>query len=100
MAGSARRSPALIGPSGAEGRNAENCGGRRSPACLRRQRAWQQLTRPSTTRGTHMPSLSQKLSEFARSPKGQQLADKAKAAAQDPKNREKIDRVRVRLLEK
>jgi hypothetical protein len=47
-----------------------------------------------------MPSLSQKLSEFARSPKGQQLADKAKAAAQDPKNREKIDRLRARFSKK
>jgi hypothetical protein len=47
-----------------------------------------------------MASLTQKLSDFARSPKGRQLADKAKAAASKPENRAKIEQLRARFSKK
>jgi hypothetical protein len=45
-------------------------------------------------------SLTSKLAAFARSPKGQQLADQAKRAAAKPENRRKIDDLRARLTKK
>jgi hypothetical protein len=47
-----------------------------------------------------MASLTQKLSEFARSPKGRELAEKAKAAANKPENRAKIEQLRARFAKK
>lgn len=43
-----------------------------------------------------MASLFSKVGEFARGPQGRALAEKAKRAAQDPKNREKIDQLRAK----
>lgn len=39
-------------------------------------------------------SLFSKVTRFASSPQGRALVDKAKQAAQDPKNREKIEQIR------
>jgi hypothetical protein len=47
-----------------------------------------------------MPGFTQKLSEFARSPKGRELADKAKAVASKPENRAKIEQLRERFAKK
>jgi hypothetical protein len=45
-------------------------------------------------------SLFSKLSRFARSPQGRQLADKARRAAKDPKNRARIEQARTRLAKR
>ena len=47
-----------------------------------------------------MASLFSKVSEFARSPKGRELAEKAKQAAKDPENRRKIEQLRGRIGKK
>jgi hypothetical protein len=44
-----------------------------------------------------MASLSQKLSELARSPQAQRALDKAKEAAAKPENKAKIEQLRNRL---
>ena len=44
-----------------------------------------------------MAGLFDTVSKFARSPQGRKLADSAKRAAGDPKNRAKIDQLRGRL---
>lgn len=45
-------------------------------------------------------SLTDKISQFARSPKGRELLDKAQHAASKPENRAKIEQVRAKLLKK
>lgn len=47
-----------------------------------------------------MASLMRRLTDFARSPQGRALAEKAKQAAQDPQNRKRIDDLRQRLPRK
>jgi hypothetical protein len=44
-----------------------------------------------------MASIKDRLMEFARSPKGRQLADQAKQQLQKPENRKRIDQLRSRL---
>ena len=44
------------------------------------------------------PSLLSKVAQFARSPRGRQLADQAVRAARDPKTRRQIEQVRARLV--
>ena len=44
-----------------------------------------------------MPSMMNKLTQFARSPQGRRLADKAKRFASDPKNRQKIEGYRKKF---
>jgi hypothetical protein len=45
-------------------------------------------------------SLLRKLGEFAKSPEGRRLADQAKRYASDPKNKQKIDELRERVMKK
>ncbi len=45
-----------------------------------------------------MPSLFSKISDFAKSKEGRELADKAVAAAKDPKNRKQIEDVGRKLM--
>jgi hypothetical protein len=45
-----------------------------------------------------MPSLFSKISEFAKSKQGRELADKAVAAAKDPKTRKQIEDVGRKLM--
>lgn len=45
-------------------------------------------------------SLTDKISQFARSPKGRQLVDKAQQAANKPENRAKIEQMRAKLMKK
>jgi hypothetical protein len=47
-----------------------------------------------------MASFTQKIADFARGPKGRELAEKAKAVANKPENRAKIDQLRARLTRK
>lgn len=47
-----------------------------------------------------MASLVRRLSDFARSPQGRQLAEKAKQAAQDPQNKRRLEELRQRLARK
>jgi hypothetical protein len=47
-----------------------------------------------------MGSLMKKLSDFARSPRGRELIEKGKKAAQDPENQRKIRELRARLNKK
>lgn len=47
-----------------------------------------------------MASLTNKLAELARSPKGRELADKAKQYADKPENRRKVEQLRERLSRK
>jgi hypothetical protein len=47
-----------------------------------------------------LASLLKKLGDFARSPKGKELIDKGKRAAQDPENRRKLDELRKRVAKK
>jgi hypothetical protein len=47
-----------------------------------------------------MASMIKRLADFARSPQGRQLAERAKQAAQDPQNRRKIEELRQRLSRK
>ena len=44
-----------------------------------------------------MASLFKKVSDFARSPKGRELIDKGKKAAQDPENQRKLRELRARM---
>lgn len=45
-------------------------------------------------------SLFKKVSEFAKSPQGRKAFEQAKKYASDPKNKEKIDQVKNKLLGK
>jgi hypothetical protein len=45
-----------------------------------------------------MPSLFSKISEFAKSKQGRELADKAVAAAKDPKTRKQIEDAGRKLM--
>lgn len=45
-------------------------------------------------------SVFKKVSDFAKSPQGKALMDKAKRYAQDPKNKKKIDDVKSKLFGK
>jgi hypothetical protein len=45
-------------------------------------------------------SLLRKLSDFAKSPEGRRLAEQAKRYASDPKNKQKIDELRERVVKK
>jgi hypothetical protein len=45
-------------------------------------------------------SLFSRVSRFARSPQGRQLAEKAKRAAKDPKNRARIEQARERFAQR
>lgn len=47
-----------------------------------------------------MPSLSQRLSALVRSPKGQQLVQRAKQAANNPQNRAKIQQLANRFTKR
>ena len=47
-----------------------------------------------------MPSLIGRIAEFARSPKGRELTQKAQRFAQKPENRRKITELRSRLARK
>jgi hypothetical protein len=47
-----------------------------------------------------MAGLMSKVAQFAQSPQGRKLADRAKKAASDPKNRHKIDQLRGRVARK
>jgi hypothetical protein len=47
-----------------------------------------------------MASLTTKLSELTRSPKGRQLAEKAKEYVNKPENRRKVEELRVKLARK
>ncbi|RCW43183.1 hypothetical protein DFQ14_10770 [Halopolyspora algeriensis] len=45
-------------------------------------------------------SLFKKVTDFAKSPQGKRAMEQAKKYAQDPKNKEKIDRVKNRITGK
>lgn len=45
-------------------------------------------------------SLLRKLSDFAKSPEGKRLAEQAKRYANDPKNKQKIDELREKVMKK
>jgi hypothetical protein len=45
-------------------------------------------------------SLLKKVAAFARSPEGRRLAEHARRAAKDPKNRARIEQVRARLAKR
>lgn len=45
-------------------------------------------------------SFTDKISEFARSPKGRQFVEKAQQAAARPENRAKIEQLRLKLAKK
>ena len=47
-----------------------------------------------------MPGLFGKASKFLSSPQGRKLIDKAKDAAEDPKNRAKIEKAAAKLRKK
>ena len=47
-----------------------------------------------------MASLFSKVTDFARSPKGRELADQVKRMAQDPEKRRKIEELRARASRK
>lgn len=47
-----------------------------------------------------MASLVRRLTDFARSPRGSELAEKAKQAARDPQNRRRLEDLRRRLARK
>jgi hypothetical protein len=46
------------------------------------------------------PSLLSKVASFARSPQGRQLAEKARRASKDPRNRARIEQVRARMAKR
>jgi hypothetical protein len=50
--------------------------------------------------GDVVPSLPQKLAEFARSSKGRELTQRVKETAAKPENRAKIEQLRARLARK
>ncbi len=45
-------------------------------------------------------SLLRKLSDFAKSPEAQRLTEQAKRYASDPKNKQKIDELRDKVMKK
>jgi hypothetical protein len=45
-------------------------------------------------------SLFSKVAQFARSPQGRQLAEKARRASKDPKNRARIEQLRTRVAKR
>jgi hypothetical protein len=45
-------------------------------------------------------SLLRKLSDLAKSPEGKRLAEQAKRYATDPKNKQKIDELREKVMKK
>ena len=45
-------------------------------------------------------SLLRKLSDFAKSPEGRRLTEQAKRYASDPKNKQKLDELRDRMMKK
>jgi hypothetical protein len=45
-------------------------------------------------------SIMNRLSRFARSPQGRQMAEKAQRAAKDPKNRARIEQARSRFAKR
>ena len=45
-------------------------------------------------------SLLRKLSDFAKSPEGKRLAEQAKRYASDPKNKQKIEGLREKVMKK
>ena len=45
-------------------------------------------------------SLLRKLSDFAKSPDGRRLTEQAKRYASDPKNKQKLDELRDRMMKK
>ena len=47
-----------------------------------------------------MAGLMSKVGQFAQSPQGRKLAERAKQAARDPKNRQRIEEVRGRVSRK
>ena len=47
-----------------------------------------------------MPSLIQRVTQFARSPKGRELTHKAQSYAKSPEGKRKIDEARQRLGKK
>jgi hypothetical protein len=47
-----------------------------------------------------MAGLMSKVAKFARSPQGRKMADQAKRAASDPKNRAKIEQYRKKFANK
>lgn len=47
-----------------------------------------------------MASLMKRLADFAQSQRGRQLTERAKQAAQDPKNRKRIEDLRQRMTRK
>ena len=47
-----------------------------------------------------MAGLMSKVARFAASPQGRRMADKAKRAASDPKNREKIEAYRRKFAQR
>jgi len=47
-----------------------------------------------------MASLLNKVTEFARSPKGRELTEKAKQMAKDPETRRKVESLRSRAARK
>jgi hypothetical protein len=47
-----------------------------------------------------MAGLMSKVARFARSPQGRKLAERAKQASSDPKNRRKIEELRGRISRK
>jgi hypothetical protein len=44
-----------------------------------------------------MPSFKDRLTELARSPKGRELAERAKQQLQKPENRKRLDQLRERI---
>ena len=52
------------------------------------------------SRRTHMAGLMSKVARFAQSPQRRKLAERAKRASSDPKNRQKIDDLRGRISRK
>ena len=47
-----------------------------------------------------MAGLMSKVARFARSPQGRKLAQRAKQASADPRNRQKIEQLRGRIFRK
>jgi hypothetical protein len=47
-----------------------------------------------------MAGLMSKVARFARSPQGRKLAERAKRASADPKNRRKLEQLRGRISRK
>jgi hypothetical protein len=47
-----------------------------------------------------MAGLMSKVARFAQSPQGRKLAERAKRASGDPKNRQKIEQLRGRIARK